>query len=632
MPNLTYTLSPFLPFTKIASADANQFFTDIKTLLNTTKLDSTNVQQYGLTRDRIGTGTASHVIINDGSGYLSSEATLARSRGGLQFAPALTNNAGKAVVVSDDETTLQLGSPSQAALTQSFAGDVPSLTAGEGIAANDAVCLDLHNGTGANVFRVFRCDSDLPNRRRNFMGFATAAATVTPGIYTYTISAAFVASNVIATTINGRGYSTTYASSSDATLQAVATQIATDPDVQSAVVTVVGGNQTGTDDRVITVTSKGGLSLNMSAVVTAGASQPTVTVSNTQAASGQNVRIRNFGLISGFTSLTVGSNYYISGTAGAITTTPTDPAPIFVGQAFTSTQLFANTNPSNYQFTTPTIFVRSHGSSVGNARTNQQDSEHFNFTSWSAGASSALGGRSESNQGGSAGYNGYHHRIDGNNSSGTAQTEFEAYNKASWQTLTNHATSRYGTGAASFNGYLYIGSGILSGGAASGTVDKWNGASWSNAVAAIGAAGWRGVFTQGGSARFVAGRGAGATNQHDVLNSSDVYTTTTVAPTSDYTSASAQTGSSGFYINDGTTASYVWSGSWSSSITVPHTVASTNQFEGCAGYDSGSGLSVVNGGNSGASAIATSATFNGTSWTAATSSTNARSSCVGSVF
>lgn len=51
MPALAYTSSnfPFVPFTKIYSADVNQCFNDIKTLLNVTKLDSTNLQDAGLT-------------------------------------------------------------------------------------------------------------------------------------------------------------------------------------------------------------------------------------------------------------------------------------------------------------------------------------------------------------------------------------------------------------------------------------------------------------------------------------------------------------------------------------------------------------------------------------------------------
>lgn len=105
-------------------------------------------------------------------------------------------------------------------------------------------------------------------------GFENAFGT---HVVTYTLSAALVASNVITTTLNGRTYSTTYASSSDATLQAIATALAGDTDVASAVVTVVGGNQTGTDDRVITVTGKVNIWLALTGTVTLGASQAVIT-------------------------------------------------------------------------------------------------------------------------------------------------------------------------------------------------------------------------------------------------------------------------------------------------------------------------------------------------------------------
>lgn len=77
MPTLSYTSSdfPFQPFAKIYSADVNQCFTDISTLLNTTKLDSTNVQVHGLTRlgssSNLAAGTVGALMVNDGSGNMS---------------------------------------------------------------------------------------------------------------------------------------------------------------------------------------------------------------------------------------------------------------------------------------------------------------------------------------------------------------------------------------------------------------------------------------------------------------------------------------------------------------------------------------------------------------------------------
>jgi hypothetical protein len=111
MPLLSYSVADFLPFTKILSAEVNSKFNDIKTLLNTTKLDTTNIQQYGVARDRLAAGTANHVIINDGSGYVSSEAQLATTRGGLGFNPSISlSTAGQAVKVNQAGTGFELGS------------------------------------------------------------------------------------------------------------------------------------------------------------------------------------------------------------------------------------------------------------------------------------------------------------------------------------------------------------------------------------------------------------------------------------------------------------------------------------------------------------------------------------------
>lgn len=96
---LSYTVSDFTPFTKIISADVNSRFSDIKSRINwaggtsaTTGLGDDNIQSIaasggGLTRaTKLKAGTASHVLINDGAGAMSSEAILANSRGGLGVA------------------------------------------------------------------------------------------------------------------------------------------------------------------------------------------------------------------------------------------------------------------------------------------------------------------------------------------------------------------------------------------------------------------------------------------------------------------------------------------------------------------------------------------------------------------
>ena len=74
MPNLTYTSSgfPFVAFTKIYSADVNQCFNDIKTLLNITGLDDTNIQTAGLsiTKLKKGSGTAGQFVANNGTSVI----------------------------------------------------------------------------------------------------------------------------------------------------------------------------------------------------------------------------------------------------------------------------------------------------------------------------------------------------------------------------------------------------------------------------------------------------------------------------------------------------------------------------------------------------------------------------------
>jgi hypothetical protein len=72
MPALSYSVSDFTAFTKIRSADVNSRFTDIKTLLNTTKLDDDNIQNAGITRaTKLKTGTAYAVVVNSSTGAMS---------------------------------------------------------------------------------------------------------------------------------------------------------------------------------------------------------------------------------------------------------------------------------------------------------------------------------------------------------------------------------------------------------------------------------------------------------------------------------------------------------------------------------------------------------------------------------
>lgn len=76
MPALVYPSGNFQPFTKILSAEVNGKFNSITTLLNTTGLDSTNVQVGGLNRNRLTTDTAYAVVANDSLGVMTVVAPL----------------------------------------------------------------------------------------------------------------------------------------------------------------------------------------------------------------------------------------------------------------------------------------------------------------------------------------------------------------------------------------------------------------------------------------------------------------------------------------------------------------------------------------------------------------------------
>lgn len=64
------------------SGDATIANTGAVTIANSAITDAKVHASAAITRSKIASGTASHVVINDGSGVLSSEATLAKSRGG----------------------------------------------------------------------------------------------------------------------------------------------------------------------------------------------------------------------------------------------------------------------------------------------------------------------------------------------------------------------------------------------------------------------------------------------------------------------------------------------------------------------------------------------------------------------
>lgn len=103
---LVYSVSPYQPFTKILSANANADKNDIKNRINwdgstaNTGLGDDNIQSNtvsggGLTRlTKLKAGSPNYVVINDVNGKMSEEAALAASRGGTgqNFTPTNDND------------------------------------------------------------------------------------------------------------------------------------------------------------------------------------------------------------------------------------------------------------------------------------------------------------------------------------------------------------------------------------------------------------------------------------------------------------------------------------------------------------------------------------------------------------
>lgn len=119
MPLLSYsaiTNFPFQPFSKIYSSDVNLMFTTIQSLLNTTKLDQTNIQAHALTRytssSALVAGTANYVVYNDANGDLTEAAQLPTAQGGLgaNLSPAGVADASKVIAVNAAGNAFQLSS------------------------------------------------------------------------------------------------------------------------------------------------------------------------------------------------------------------------------------------------------------------------------------------------------------------------------------------------------------------------------------------------------------------------------------------------------------------------------------------------------------------------------------------
>lgn len=627
MPTLTYPTSDFVPYTKILSADVNGKFNAIKTLLNTTKLDSTNVQQYGLTRDRLAAGTANHVVINDSSGYMSSEAQLATTRGGIGFSPTLSAaNAGKTVGVNDAGNALELRTPEASLLAVNFANTVSTLKAGEAISIRDAVCLKLNEG----AYKLFKADADGTDTNSTFFGFALQAATVTSQISTIAISPANWTSGTATITVNGRVYSQAFSTDHNTSVDALAVQIQGDVDVLSCVAS-------GSPRSLLTITGEGGLTLTIA--VTANPTGATFgTPNTTQSPAGDAIRVQYLGALAGFSSLTVGDLYYLSSTAGSITNAPSDSSATYVGQAIATDTLLINPNKFNYVFQQSNTFIKTGGlSDPTNAANTTTTTEHFNLSSWSAGTavtvSKAAGGYGESSLGGLI------YAIRGHNA-GTVGDASYSYNKSSWSSITATSQVAACSACATLGSTLISAKGNDNGGGFLAKLYTWNGSAWANPGDMTNNSSKNAGFVVGSVFSALAGYNAGNHNYHNTYNGASFSTATNYPETNASTFGSRTTGSKGIAggLDSNSTNTYEWNGSsWSAAIALTASVSNSGGNDikagaGGAGYFSGAAVAVINGGSTSAPvAMATTQKYNGSSWSSATSSSNARSTVMGGV-
>jgi len=624
---LSYSNSDFVPFTTIKSADVNQKFSDIKSRLNwaggtdaTTGLGDDNIQSNtasggGLTRStKLKAGTANFAVYNDSNGKLTEAASLPSASGGLGFVPTVSvANAGKVVGVNDAGSSLELRSPEASVLVEQLAGNVATLTSGQVLAVNDAVCLDLIDGQ----YRVMKSDYTNGTRLSSFLGFSLNVTTATAQVTTLTKASAWTSGTIIVT-VNGRTYSKLFLTSNDASMTALAALIAADQDVTSA---AAGASPIN----VITVTMKGSLTATITCNSSGGA--PTLTPATTTTAVGGSVRIQAFGPLSGFSALTVGALYYIDATtAGAITASP--PATqVFVGQAISTTVLFISPNKFNLAFTGTNIFFRSHGGSTGNTAANFTASvEHYDLTSaWVTGTADSVNRSGLHN--GSGVLSGFLVVVDGNDAAGSLQNTTRKYNKSSWVAGTARTTARNAGGVAPYIGLLYFGLGTT--GADSNKLDSYNGTSWSNSFATSSVARRNTAgFTQGGFLRFV---GGSASDAHDKYDGASLTTDTLMPSTAVAFGGSQSASGLGLVLQTNaatTTTAYTYNGTaWSGSIAIGYTIAGDNSVgEGpSTGYDSANAMVYHNGGTSAlTTSITTTSKYNGTSFSTTTASSTAR--------
>lgn len=337
------------------------------------------------------------------------------------------------------------------------------------------------------------------------------------------------------------------------------------------------------------------------------------------------------GLVSGFSGLTPGINYFLSDTAGQIATSAGTQS-LLVGVAFSSTQIFAIAFKNGFNLPVADQLIRFLGQTTsGTVGTGTNSVEHFNYSSWSTSANTVPFA-------GSNGALGEHNFSAGNllladyvNTSGSATLATRTYNKVSWSSaLSNRTNVKFQGGVGILSGVYYNGKGYDNV-SNRNDIDSFNGTSWTNGITSVGSARrHQASMVQGGLLHFVGGFDSGDSNAHDTFNGTSAGSQT-VYPRTTTTCVGFRFGTNGMIGGIRTpnfTDSYTWNGSsWSTSYTMSYGPNNASASGGSACL-AGNGNGYANGGagtaGDGNPAVSTTAKFNGTSWAADTSSNLAR--------
>ncbi len=106
---LVYPTGNFVPFTKILSSEVNGKFNAITTLLNTTKLSDTNLQDHGISWIKLTLQAVSQVAVTDTLGQLTVTPFITSPQGGTGFAYTPTTlDISKVLQVNSTGTALTL--------------------------------------------------------------------------------------------------------------------------------------------------------------------------------------------------------------------------------------------------------------------------------------------------------------------------------------------------------------------------------------------------------------------------------------------------------------------------------------------------------------------------------------------